>query len=199
MVEAGFNTIDEKSKPIKGFTPPGLWRQFPNEWLFAYTRPGASRTFLLRCSLQDATKKMFIHASELDLEHMPKHDNIQVLGLLMLNYVDPEKCDSISWDGVVQNEEAMADMFAQYITGPLWEAAAKEPGYDEAGQSSGGKFKWGLYKDWLSVGMSPRQLQENIEERITPILNDKKDRLIVGAISVALLASVAAVYLMRRR
>lgn len=196
-MDAGFSTIDENNKPIKGFTPPGLWRQYPNEWLFAYTRPGSGSTFLLRCSLQDATGKMFIHASELDTEYAPKKDNIQLLGLLLPNYIDVEQCSGMSWEGAVQNEETMRGLFAQYISGPLWEAAETKPGYDEnAAQSTGAKSILASCSEWLS-GTSTK-LRASLQEGLAPLWGDKTDVVLAGAVGVAVVASIAALYAMRR-
>lgn len=125
MVDSGFVTLNSKDVKIKGFAPPANWRQHPQEWIIPYTRPGAAFTFVLRCSLQEATGRLFIHASESGPDNMPRRENIQVLGLQLANYTSGERCTSKSWETVIQNERTLMEMFREFVTRPLWEAAEK--------------------------------------------------------------------------
>ena len=66
-------------------------------------RPGAALTFRLQCAFQAATKRVFIHASEIDSRGEPVKDNMQIMGLQLPNYVPAgDQCatsSSSSWDG----------------------------------------------------------------------------------------------------
>ena len=139
MIDAGFIGLDPKGKPIKGFPPTPSWRTNPGNWNFAYSRPGASLPFALRCSLQEATGRLFIHASETSPDGVPK--NIQVLGLQVANYATKERCTSPSksWEGVIHNERTLTEMFREFVTTPLWEGAERPvTGEEEDGEEVGG-------------------------------------------------------------
>ena len=64
-------------------------------------RPGAALTFRLQCAFQAPTKRVFIHASEIDSQGEPVKDNIQIMGLQLPNYVPAgDQCaNSSGWDG----------------------------------------------------------------------------------------------------
>jgi hypothetical protein len=53
------------------------------------------------CALQAHTRRMFIHASEVDDEGQPHADNIRIMGLQLDNYVPAgDNCaQSSSWYG----------------------------------------------------------------------------------------------------
>jgi hypothetical protein len=140
MVDGGFVTLNPKDVPIKGFAPPANWRQHPQEWIIQYSRPKAISPFVLRCSLQEATGRLFIHASETGPDHMPRRENIQVLGLQLANYTSKERCDSKSWEDVIQNERTLLEMFREFVSRPLWEAANREfdAEGDEDAENAGG-------------------------------------------------------------
>jgi hypothetical protein len=114
MGEEGY-TLDDSNPP--GCAPPAGWHsKFKHEWVFSYTRPGKANKFVLHCSLQIQTNRMFVHASE------PLNEsNIQILGLSLDNYVpNPEPLSSGRWEeGVVQRADGLHEMFKQYITEPL--------------------------------------------------------------------------------
>jgi hypothetical protein len=87
-----------KKTPV--YTPPKDWSVFEDEWVVSYARAGSPSVFRLHCALQAATGRLFVHASELDENGVPKPSNIQVLGLQLLNYVDTDREDKSSWEGV---------------------------------------------------------------------------------------------------
>lgn len=98
----GYRPVDRKGDDLpttSAFIPPRDWRQLENEWIICYSRPGAFNTFRLHCSLQAATGRMFVHASETGPEGEPLRDNIQVLGLQLTNYADGDRCKSDTWEG----------------------------------------------------------------------------------------------------
>lgn len=136
MVDSGFITLSPKNVPIKGFAPPANWRQHPHEWIIQYTRPKAASPFVLRCSLQEATGRLFIHASETGPDSMPRRENIQVLGLQLANYASKERCEGKSWVGCIQNERTLMEMFREFVSIPLWESAERvyEHGDDDDGK-----------------------------------------------------------------
>jgi hypothetical protein len=127
MVNDGFVSHDTKNdKPLKGLAPPTSWnRQHEHEWIITYTRKGALNRFRLHCSLQAATDRLFVHASELTLDGEPMADNIQVMGLQMGNYVDLEACKESTWEGVVKNVRTLTEMFSEFVLAPLWLRAEK--------------------------------------------------------------------------
>jgi hypothetical protein len=90
-----------KKTPV--YTPPKDWSVFEDEWVVSYARAGSPSVFRLHCALQAATGRLFVHASELDENGVPKPSNIQVLGLQLLNYVDTDREDKSSWEGIVTN------------------------------------------------------------------------------------------------
>jgi hypothetical protein len=138
MVDGGFITLNPKDAPIKGFAPPSNWREHPQEWIIPYTRPGAVATFVLRCSLQEATGRLFIHASETGPDNMPRRENIQVLGLQLANYTSKERCESNTWEDVIQNERTLMEMFREFVSRPLWESAQRDLGVDEEDAENAG-------------------------------------------------------------
>jgi hypothetical protein len=131
MVDSGFITLNPKNAPIKGFAPPANWRQHPQEWIIQYTRPKAVSSFVLRCSLQEATGRLFIHASESGADSMPRRENIQVLGLQLVNYASKERCEGKSWVGAIDSERTLKEMFTEFVSKPLWESAEKEYTHEE--------------------------------------------------------------------
>lgn len=86
-----------------GSIVPADWNQLEHVWVFEYSRPGADNKFRLACSLQSTTRRMFIHAAEVDQgsEGEPLQDNICVMGLQLDNYVPAgDRCSkSTSWEG----------------------------------------------------------------------------------------------------
>lgn len=92
MIYEGYEALDAEGQTVKGYQPPrDIWREHPNEWVIEYTREGSSRCFRLHCSLQPATGRMFVHASELkEVKGEPLRDNIQVsdrfLSILFYNH-----------------------------------------------------------------------------------------------------------------
>lgn len=73
----------------------------PTRPLVRCRRPGAALTFRLQCAFQAATKRVFIHASEMDSRGEPVKDNIQIMGLQLPNYVPAgDQCtNSSAWEG----------------------------------------------------------------------------------------------------
>ena len=60
-------------------------------------RQGYSNAFVLHCSLQAASGKVFVHAREVDND-----SNVHILGLLVSRYIpDAARCQEPSWDGKV--------------------------------------------------------------------------------------------------
>ena len=125
MIKAGYVLDDQSGQGgIPGYAPPAGWHsKFKQEWVFSYTKPGKANKFVLHCSLQLQTNRMFVHASE------PLNEsNIQILGLALENYVpEAEKLSSGSWDGVLQRADGLQEMFTQYITEPLTVFAVDAP------------------------------------------------------------------------
>jgi hypothetical protein len=80
MVRAGWRPVDPAGALLPGAAPPKEWRAAagPSAWLIAYRRPGAANAFRLQASLQPATGRLFVHASEMDGEGAPLERNIQV-------------------------------------------------------------------------------------------------------------------------
>lgn len=114
MVEEGFQPLSSNRKPVPlgTYKPPHDWEtKFDNEWMFEYCRSGAAYNFRLHCALQSATRRVFIHASELTTGGDPIPDNIQIMGLQLDNYVpDVSKCKGATWEG-----ESLADWLAVYV------------------------------------------------------------------------------------
>lgn len=80
MVREGFRALDAAGRPLRSASPPAAWNTADLVWGFLYTRPGALRQFRLQCALQAATRRMFVHACEVDDAGEPLQDNIQVGG-----------------------------------------------------------------------------------------------------------------------
>lgn len=78
MVREGFHPLDASGRPLRGASPPAAWNAAELVWGFSYTRAGALRQFRLQCALQAATRRMFVHACEVDAAGEPLQDNIQV-------------------------------------------------------------------------------------------------------------------------
>jgi hypothetical protein len=159
MVDDGFITLNPKEAPIKGFSPPANWRQHPQEWIIQYTRPKALSQFVLRCSLQEATGRLFIHASETGPDNMPRRENIQVLGLQLANYTSKERCEGKSWLNVIQNERTLMEMFREFVSRPLWDAAEKEFDVveDEEDENDGGN-------ELKSAKTTPRSIKIDVTD-----------------------------------
>jgi hypothetical protein len=130
MISDGFVPLDQNGRPVPGLHLPRnpTWRSLANEWIVEYSRPDALRTFRLHCSLQPATGRMFVHASEtMGRGGEPLRSNIQVLGLQLQNYTDGRKCEQESWeDGVIDNERTLKEMFSEFVLLPLWKNAEKQ-------------------------------------------------------------------------
>lgn len=92
--------LEEGVNKAPVYTPPKDWNVFEDEWVVIYARAGSPSVFRLHCALQAATGRLFVHASELEENGVPKPSNIQVLGLQLLNYVNTDREDSSSWEGV---------------------------------------------------------------------------------------------------
>jgi hypothetical protein len=143
MVAHNFNLLDSKDKRARSNRPPPGWASVvadSNEWVFKYTRSGSPAKFLLHCSLQEQTGRLFVFACEMDAEGAPAEHNIQRLGLVVENYCTtasfnpPLSSDTIdtnnsntskSWDVLIQNTTKLEEMFVQCIVHPLWAAATK--------------------------------------------------------------------------
>lgn len=156
MVRDGF-TVEEAAsssgrRQRSSYAPPAEWNgRFSDEWVFSYTKDGKANKFVLHCSLQSASRRMYVHSSELG--NLP---NVQVLGLLVDNYVpDAKRLKSNEWAGVLQQEGKLVEMFSAYITQPLTDNAEatclsdSEPGspLHREGQGRG----WHL-GSWLPEG-----------------------------------------------
>ena len=191
MVEAGFVSLDNKNRPMTGYAPPSSWRDQPSEWIFPYSRPGAVSRFALRCSLQGATGRLFIHASETGPDGLPRRENIQVLGIQLTNYTSGEKCSgSKTWEGVIQNERVLTEMFREFITVPLWESAEKEGGADDVeededveDEEEGEQQEEGKQGDVVVV--------ENV------VVISKRSLILGAALGVGVVTGVATFFVMR--
>ncbi|KAK9803016.1 hypothetical protein WJX72_000422 [[Myrmecia] bisecta] len=126
MVSEGFRLKDNpKVKQKAAYRPAGDWNsRYENEWVFEYTRPGYRNVFVLHCSLQTTSGKMFVHGSE-----QSDQRNISYMGLNLQKYIpDLAACTGASWAGVVQNQDAMTSQFRDHILQPLLsQAVAEEP------------------------------------------------------------------------
>lgn len=153
MVKEGFTVVDQSGrKKHSVYCPPSDWNGiYLDQWVLVYTKDGYAHRFVLHCSLQVTTKRMFIHASE-----EGNQNNVCVLGLQLDNYVpDPTILKSNSWEDVVQNQVKLSELFAAHITQPLT-AQAEElvllpPQQDEAPAPR---------ESSTSVGLLPLQLAE---------------------------------------
>ena len=86
-------------------------------------RRGCANTFVLHCSLQAASGKMFVHAREAG-----GSANAHCLGLLLSKYIpEPGPLASSSWQGLPAEAEALEEMFATHIARPLIAAAVPGP------------------------------------------------------------------------
>lgn len=155
MVAHNFNLLDSKDKQARSNRPPPGWASVvadSNEWVFKYVRSGSPAKFLLHCSLQEQTGRLFVFACEMDAEGAPMEHNIQRLGLLVDNYsttasFNPPTNDatnistSRSWETMIQNTTKLEEMFVQCIVHPLWTAATKtgpRHHYDGSEKAGGG-------------------------------------------------------------
>lgn len=125
MVESGFTLTDKLASPRQSsYNPPPGWSPpHASEWIFHYTKVGLAGSFCLHCSIQRATMRMYIRASEDDNEK-----NLQVLGLQVSNYVAPlASVDGNSWEGVITQEAVLRQWISEYITVPLTSNAIHIP------------------------------------------------------------------------
>ncbi|KAI7842411.1 hypothetical protein COHA_004050 [Chlorella ohadii] len=140
MVQDGFRPLDNSGRPLRSASPPAAWNAADLVWSFSYDRPGALRQFKLQCALQAATRRMFVHACEVDGSGEPLQDNIQIMGLQLDNYVpagdDLHRRHGGSWEGVVAAEHTLVQMFSEFIARPLWRNAEKAPQDGAAGGGS---------------------------------------------------------------
>ena len=81
-------------------------------------RAGCANVFVLHCSLQAATGKVFVHARE-----QGNSRNVQCLGLLLRKYIPEPAPARPAWQGLPKQAEALDEMFAEYITQPLLASA----------------------------------------------------------------------------
>ncbi|PRW58833.1 hydrolase [Chlorella sorokiniana] len=143
MVREGFRTLDAAGRPLRGSSPPAAWNAADLVWSFSYTRPGAVRQFRLQCALQAATRRMFVHACEVDGAGEPLQDNIQIMGVQLDNYVaagdEVHRRTGGSWEGVMAAEHTLAEMFSEFIARPLWRNAEKLP---QDGAAAGAGSWW---------------------------------------------------------
>ncbi|PSC76440.1 thrombospondin type-1 domain-containing 4-like [Micractinium conductrix] len=138
MVRDGYTALDRNGRRLRGYALPSDWDAVDFLWAWEYTRPGAARHFRLQCGLQPATRRMFIHASEVAPGGDPVQDNIQVMGVQLDNYVKLPRGDGAaaqppsSWEGVLVGEQALRDMWAEFVSAPLWRLAGKAPAHGGA-------------------------------------------------------------------
>lgn len=115
MMNEGFKiALSSGQQRTKGL--PVDWNtKYIDEWIFEYTRKGCASVFILHCSLQATSGKMFVQARETG-----SPSNFHNLGLQLGKYIsDPSKCKSNTWQGVIDQEEVLADMMREYIAEPL--------------------------------------------------------------------------------
>lgn len=78
MVHDGYRALDHQTgRALKGATPPPEWNAGQHAWGFTYSRPGSPSRFRLQVALQAATRRVFVHACELDSKGEPLPSNIQ--------------------------------------------------------------------------------------------------------------------------
>ena len=77
-------------------------------------RACCENTFVLHCSLQAPSGKMFVSARE-----EGNSPNTQCMGLLLGKYVPRQALASPDWRGLPKEAEALEGMFTTYITSPL--------------------------------------------------------------------------------
>ena len=187
-MEDGFQPIDPQGNPVLPvFSPPRLWRQLQDEWVLGYRRPGALSPFRLHCSLQAATGRMFIHASETGPDGTPLRDNIQVLGLQLTNYTSAEQSGAEAWEDAIQNERTLLEMVREFVLNPLWEHARKSPGGEiaSAGAPSAGP----------SGGAATAGIGGALSSRLSSVTQRPA---VTGAILVGLAATAAAAIVVMR-
>ncbi|KAF5827100.1 hypothetical protein DUNSADRAFT_1320 [Dunaliella salina] len=129
--------------------PPLDWQAAgPNEWNFVYSMGGKCHNFKLVVALHEKTGRTFVHASE---DGNP--NNIQVLGLQLENYVNPDSntLKTQDWNKVMvlDNEQKLKDMVITHIVNPLKETSEDlelpEPAHGDpaAYALAGRKGGWG--------------------------------------------------------
>lgn len=108
MLRDGFQPLEVQEggaagPPLKpGALLPAAWDKGEGVWVFEYTRPSAAKKFRLACSLHPTTRRMFIHASEVEAgSGLPEAGNMCVMGLQQDNYVPAGDAvaSSSSWQG----------------------------------------------------------------------------------------------------
>ncbi|KAK9837247.1 hypothetical protein WJX81_001383 [Elliptochloris bilobata] len=113
----------------QGFTPARRrlaedWnKRFTDEWVFEYRRAGCKNTFVLHCSLQAASGKMFVN-----LREDGNSSNTHCVGLLLSRYVKRPALASPDWRGLPAEAEALEGMFTTYVTAPLLASAVPSQG-----------------------------------------------------------------------
>jgi hypothetical protein len=85
-------------------------------------RAGCANIFVLHCSLQAATGKVFVHARE-----QGNSRNVQCLGLLLRKYIPEPALARPTWRGLPEQAEALGEMFAEYVARPLLASAVPGP------------------------------------------------------------------------
>lgn len=105
-----YTTATAGQRRHSSYLPPLGWHgAYPDEWVFFYTKDGKANKFVLHCSLQASTRRMFVRANE---EGNP--ENIQALGLQLDKYVpDPSRLRSNEWAGVLANERDLNEFFTK--------------------------------------------------------------------------------------
>lgn len=130
----------------------GVW--CPEWWVGVcrYVYPGKEGVFLLHCSLQETTQRLFIQVSE-----DGNRQNVQVMGL----QVDRSVPDSDqfreairvgTWEGVVRNQNSVVEMFKTYVSGPLLRKAQPSMKGDQ-GSENRGRFDPNLEQMWIGLGL----------------------------------------------
>jgi len=122
MVKSGYQVTPATSQ--NSLAPASDWNsKFSNEWVFEYTRKGFDSVFVLHCSLAAPSGKMFVHGRERD---NPK--NMHNLGLQVNKYItEKSKLERESWEGVLDGEAVLEEMFQEYISMPLARQAIPLP------------------------------------------------------------------------
>ncbi|KAG2495429.1 hypothetical protein HYH03_006376 [Edaphochlamys debaryana] len=169
MVEAGFHLAGDgrASKGDAKYVPPKDWNgMYLDQWIFEYTTPGKANKFTLHCSLQNKSKRMYIHASE---DSNPT--NVCVLGLQLDNYVPNPALLKAGWTAAAGDAGdaagnggsfavvhclKMKSLFTEYVITPLLANAEEQqvaPAGDEgaggalAGMGAAAREGWAA---WLS-------------------------------------------------
>lgn len=120
--------------------------------IFRYVYPGKEGVFLLHCSLQEATQRLFVQVSE-----DGNRQNVQVMGLQVDRSVpDSEQFREATrigtWEGVVRNQTSVVEMFKTYVTDPLLRKAQPSTKGDQASESRG-RFDPNLDQVWIGLGL----------------------------------------------